>query len=102
MPIIKTLSAAGWEPLTQATVEGPQSVRVERFRPAEGIVYFTVYNDGPGAVDCALEIDVAALGAKGVAAMAHLVSGDTLPAGARLELHLGSEQLQVLRLALAL
>jgi len=101
VPIIKTLSAAGWEPVTHARINSPD-VRVERFGPAEGVAYFTVYNDSAGAVDCTLEMDLPGLGAKGLAAIKDLVTQEEMEAGARVSLQLEPEQLRVLRLALAL
>lgn len=50
IPIIKQISAAGWQPVTSATCN-VSTVRVERFGDA-GNLYFTVRNNGNQDVKC--------------------------------------------------
>lgn len=78
--------AAGWEPVTHARVDA-EGVRVERFGPAEGTVYFTVLNEGVEPVSCHFRIDFAGLGVSEFAQMTELLSGKT-GMGGRALLHL--------------
>ena len=65
IPIIKRLSAAGWEPVTHATA-AQDYVRVERFGPRDRVVYFTLLNEGAQTCEVTLTIDTQALGAGGL------------------------------------
>jgi len=56
IPIIKHLSAAGWEPITWAASDNPK-VYVERYGPR----MFTVLNDSRSAQNSAITIDLAGL-----------------------------------------
>ncbi|MGD9495822.1 MAG: hypothetical protein AB7Y46_05900 [Armatimonadota bacterium] len=94
VPIIKRLSAAGWEPVTHATVDAA-NVRVERFGPTEGMVYFTLLNTGAEGVSCNFRIDFDALGVRPSAMMTELISGKT-GMGGRALLHLEPGELLVL------
>ncbi len=100
IPIIKRLSAAGWEPVTHATVEA-ENVRVERFGPSEGMVFFTVLNEGAEAADCTLSMDLPALGGAGVGAVTELVTGEPLPSRSGIPLHLDAGELAVVAVELA-
>ncbi len=100
VPIIKRLSAAGWEPVTRATVDA-DAVRVERFGPAEGTVYFACLNEGAAAVDCTLTIDLGALGTGVIDTVTELVTDERLPSAAELPLHLEAGELAVVRVMLA-
>jgi hypothetical protein len=87
IPIIKRLSAAGWEPVTHARV-AQEGVRIERFGPQEGVVYFTLLNEGAQACEVTLTIDALALGAGGlgVESITELLSGRPVePDGPALE-----------------
>ena len=53
VPVIRRLSAAGWEPVTWARADHPD-VRVERF----GREYLTVLNVGTSPADASLRLDV--------------------------------------------
>jgi len=99
IPIIKQLSAAGWEPVTHATVDAG-SVRVERFGPAEGTVHFTVLNEGADTDECTLHMDLPALGAAGMGAVTELVTGDQLPSRAEVALQLDAGELAVVAVEL--
>jgi hypothetical protein len=58
----RRLSAAGWEPVTLATVEAKGGkVLVERYGSG-GEIYLAVMNDGKEAASCTLRLDLAALG----------------------------------------
>ena len=61
MPSLKRISAAGWEPITNATCE-PAGPRVERFGNATSGLYFTAYNEGDEDYDGRLVIDARAFG----------------------------------------
>lgn len=99
IPILKRLSAAGWEPITYARSAQP-AISVERFGPR----LFTLLNDSAQPHDTTLTIDLRALGLQ--AAALHVVnlltnaeipsqrSGSTLS----ITLHLNGEETQVLEL----
>lgn len=75
IPLIKEISAAGWEPVTAAgtTAEG---VRIERFGD-EKEFYFTVWNNGSTDKTCILTIDLEALKIKGRFKASEIVTGKT-------------------------
>ncbi len=75
IPLIKEISAAGWEPVTAAgtTAEG---VRIERFGD-EKEFYFTVRNNGSTDKTCILTIDLEALKIKGRFTASEIVTGKT-------------------------
>ncbi|MEO8253938.1 MAG: hypothetical protein ABI554_06065 [Flavobacterium sp.] len=56
IPIIKQISSAGWQPVTQA-VCNVESVRIERFGE-EGKLFFTVRNNGSNDVQCIVTLDL--------------------------------------------
>ncbi len=56
IPIVKKLSAAGWEPITFATVNEPK-VYVERYGPRQ----FTLLNDSSAPANTTVSIDLGAL-----------------------------------------
>ena len=60
LPLVRKLSAAGWEPVRHATVEG-NSLASERFGHGSD-VYFTLYNDAAVAQTGSLSIDLRSLG----------------------------------------
>jgi hypothetical protein len=64
IPIIKQISAAGWEPVTGATTN-IASVRIERFGE-NGEMFFTVRNnDETKASQCVISLDLTELGLSG-------------------------------------
>lgn len=61
-PLCRALAAAGWEPVTRARCASPR-VFVERFGPAaDGVAWFTVFNEGKQAEQATLTIEAGALG----------------------------------------
>lgn len=49
IPVIRRLAEAGWQPVPHATVSNP-AIRLERFGPdADGITYYSLYNDSATA-----------------------------------------------------
>jgi hypothetical protein len=60
VPLVRTLAAAGWEPVRHATIAGEQ-VFGERFGAGD-TVYFTLYNDSDAPQAGTLKVDLAALG----------------------------------------
>lgn len=61
LPLVKTLAAAGWEPVTHARSSDPH-VFVERYGPGpDGIVWLTLLNDEPAPYRTTLTIDAQAL-----------------------------------------
>lgn len=59
VPLVRTLSKAGWEPVTYAS-SPTKGVWFERYGKG-GDVYFTLYNPGPEQ-ECALDIETGPLG----------------------------------------
>ena len=91
---LKKLGAAGWEPVTHATV-GPD-IRVERFGNAETGLYFTLLNPTGEAKKATLEIDVAALGLAKSYVATDLLSGKEI-AARPIDLLLAAEGLAIVR-----
>jgi hypothetical protein len=60
VPLVRTLSKAGWEPVRYAKLEG-QSLAAERFGSGS-TVYYTLFNDSDKPQVGTLSIDLAALG----------------------------------------
>lgn len=75
IPIIRQLSAAGWEPITHARCSAP-TVYVERY----GARLLTLLNDSAAAVKSAVEIEARPLGLSQTTAARELISGRTLAA----------------------
>ncbi len=75
IPLIKRLSAAGWEPLTYARSENP-SVYVERF----GTEFLTVLNDSAAAATASISLDLARWGLNGAVAVTDAVTGQKVEA----------------------
>ena len=74
IPLIKTVSAAGWEPITYAR-SSTSGIAIERF----GTHYFTVQNTGPDAVKAELTFDVRALGFGANVRVRSLLTGEENP-----------------------
>ena len=53
IPMIRKLSAAGWEPITYARTGSPK-LYVERY----GGEYLTLFNDSAKPITCSLDVDV--------------------------------------------
>jgi hypothetical protein len=60
IPVIKALSAAGWEPTTYARSGNPK-VYVERFGRPGGPLYLTIYNDSDQGQAVAVQLEADAL-----------------------------------------
>jgi hypothetical protein len=101
IPVIRRLSAAGWEPETRASCAA-QGVYVERY----GRFYLTVFNNGAAALDATIRLDGAVFAPVGDGLEAHdVLTGERVAvrqAGRAREcgLRLGPEQCRVLELAL--
>jgi len=102
IPVIRELSAAGWEPITRARSSVP-GVYVERF----GERYLTVRNTASAPAETVLTIDRAFAGKRSPDALTFVeaLSGRAVRASAvgvsyRLPLSLGPDEVRVLRLAL--
>jgi hypothetical protein len=76
IPIIRQIAAAGWQPVTFASVNVP-SVRVERFGET-GNLYFTVRNNGNQEVKCIVTLDPSELKLSGKFSANELVSKQTV------------------------
>ncbi|MBN2451093.1 MAG: hypothetical protein JXR77_11935 [Lentisphaeria bacterium] len=88
LPVIRALSAAGWEPVTHARSDNPK-VYLERFGSPGGPLYLTAFNDSDEAQTSRIHIDAAALG------LATTPGGN----GAEAPLTLAPEEVRVLTLA---
>lgn len=103
IPVIKTLSAAGWQPITWAWPKEAK-VYLERYGDGAGPVYLTVFNDSSQAVSTEMSIDLAALGRPlRAGTVRELFSGSDLAYEvndkyARLPISLGPEDVKVLLL----
>jgi hypothetical protein len=100
IPIIRALSAAGWEPITYARSSSPQ-VHVERFGKPGGPLYLTVYNDSQQPQPAGIQLDAQALGLNaGGPGIVEVLSGASVPVeGAGfLRLTLQPEDVKVLQL----
>ena len=88
VPLIRILSEAGWEPITQAMAPDsqrtetdsdyhtPPPILVERFGNAEaGNLHFTMYNSSDQSANGALEIDASSLGLKRAIRWRERISG---------------------------
>lgn len=73
IPIIKTIAAAGWEPVTGASAN-VADVRIERFGEA-GNLFFTVRNNGKQEIKCIVSPDLTELKISGKFSATELVSG---------------------------
>lgn len=60
VPLVRTLSKAGWQPVTHAS-SPTEGVRFERYGD-KGDIYFTIYNSGKAERECALRIETKPLG----------------------------------------
>ena len=64
IPIIKAISAAGWEPIPYASCDNP-AIKFERYGSIDKGIYYTVGNRGSDGESGALAIDLAKLGFAG-------------------------------------
>lgn len=76
VPIIKELAYAGWEPITYAESADP-SIRVERFGPKNGQIYFTLYNTASTPRGASLEVETSKLNIPSHCLVSELLSGAT-------------------------
>lgn len=76
IPIIKQISGAGWEPVTNAVCD-MDSVRIERFGK-NGELFFTIRNNGDKDISCTVTLDLKALGISGSFKAAELINGEPL------------------------
>lgn len=60
IPIIKQISQAGWQPVTYAAT-AVKNIRIERFGERKKL-FFTIRNNGKIDADCAISMDLQALG----------------------------------------
>jgi hypothetical protein len=64
VPLIKTISAAGWESIPYATCDNPD-IKFERYGYSDEGLYYTVGNSGSDVVSGVLSIDLTKLGFDG-------------------------------------
>jgi hypothetical protein len=76
IPVIKMISAAGWEPVTFAWINS-EKVRVERFGNG-GNLFFTIRNSGDRDQSCILTLDLKGLDIAGNLAASELLTGEKI------------------------
>lgn len=76
IPIIRTIAAAGWQPVTNASCS-EKEIRVERFGE-NGNLYFTVRNNGSMDKKCTLHFDFEKCGISGKLNASELVKNSKL------------------------
>jgi hypothetical protein len=74
IPIIKQIAAAGWEPVTYASVSS-EAIRIERFGNA-GNLFFTLRNNGAKDISCTVLLDKKALAISGNMTCSELATGE--------------------------
>ena len=99
-PLLRRLTAAGWQPLTHASCDNPK-ILVERFGPEpDGTVFVTLLNDTPDTQSGTVTADFQALGLKQAASARELVSGNAAtPSGRGWHISLRPQQAEVLYLS---
>lgn len=100
VPVIKALSAAGWEPITYARSDNPE-VYVERFGEPGGSLYLTLFNDSHERQTATISLDTETLGlAAGDAEINEVLGGQTMTVadGQLRDLAVEPEDVKVLRL----
>ncbi|NMC38421.1 MAG: hypothetical protein GYA41_08875 [Bacteroidales bacterium] len=76
IPLIKEISAAGWEPVTMAG-SGSAGIRIERFGKGDRI-FFTVRNNSAGNVECTVKVDTGKLGITDKYTAREMTGGNTV------------------------
>jgi hypothetical protein len=97
IPLLRRVTAAGWQPLTQASCDNGK-ILVERFGPeADGTVFLTLLNDTADTQGGTVTVDLKALGLKQFASALELVSGNAAnPSGHGWSVSLRPQQAEVL------
>ena len=76
IPLLRRVTAAGWQPLTQAACDNSK-ILVERFGPeADGTMFLTLLNDTADAQSGTVTADFKARGLKQISSARELVSGN--------------------------
>ena len=96
VPLLRELSAAGWEPVTGARADSPQ-VRLERYGSGSR-VYLVAHNKAEQPVRTRIALDAATLRLPSASAFL-LPDGKAVPDGRTLTLRLEAKQTVVVRLA---
>jgi hypothetical protein len=98
IPIIKQISAAGWEPVTAAT-SNVEAVRVERFGDT-GNLFFTVRNNGNQEVKCIVTPDLTELKLSGKFSATEMVSNQAVKIeNNKLYLNIPAQRTQVIQIS---
>lgn len=101
IPIIRQIAAAGWEPVTAATVNSA-SVRIERFGYG-GKLFFTVRNNSKEAISCTVSMNHGELGIPEKISAHEMIAGQSvkieknnmllnIPAGRTLAIQIDSDK----------
>ncbi|MGD0262336.1 MAG: hypothetical protein ABSD29_21440, partial [Verrucomicrobiota bacterium] len=100
IPLLRRLTAAGWQPLTHAACDNPK-ILVERFGPEQGgAVFLTLLNDTANTQSGTVTADLKVLGLKQPASARELVSGNAAtPSGHGWQISLRPQQAEVLCLS---
>ena len=99
-PLLRRLTAAGWQPLTHASCDNPK-ILVERFGPeADGTVLLMLLNDTSDTQSGSVMADLKALGLEQRVSAQALVSGNAAtPSGRGWHISLRPQQAEVLYLS---
>lgn len=97
IPLCRTLSTAGWEPVTYARTDVPGFLIERHGKSGDAVVYLSVFRSGDGTGSCTVSLDAEALGVSLPAEAQELVSSRavTVDAGGRFSLELDAEDLAV-------
>ncbi len=100
IPVIKKIAAAGWEPVTYATVSSDK-VRIERF--GNGDIFFTLRNIGSQDQSCIVTLDPKGLDISGNLAGSELLTGDKVKVkGNKMFLEIPAGRTRVIQLSLTM
>ena len=99
MPVVRRLSAAGWEPVTAARVEA-DDLLMERFGPKNGELLLTIYNRAEENITARVRIERQRLGIRSLAAVEELFTGQCPAPREPIEIVVPAKELRVLALRL--
>lgn len=98
LPLLKKLSAAGWEPVTQA-FSSDREVMVERFGADNGReFYFTAYNPTGTDKETTIEIRIEELGMRRVTRVKELVEGEEMQPSPKINIQMPKLSLRVIQI----
>jgi hypothetical protein len=99
-PLLKQITAAGWQPVTRARADNP-AVWLERYGTTPPALFFTVMNTGPKALRAGIALDGKALGLDAPLRCVELVRLENQPEvkAGRIELALEPQEVRLIRVS---